>query len=105
MLKRVCAEDEWGKAEVSRGIAEDDPVLGTPGLQGEEQRLDEGRPQKPPEGDASRMGPTWEYGVKLVQGKYVPFHIKCTRQHPDHVNEKRRLDRVTSIIATNRKQG
>ena len=42
------AEDEWGKAEVSRGIAEDDPVLGTPGLQGEEQRLDEGRPQKAP---------------------------------------------------------
>ena len=48
MSRRVCAEDEWGKAEVSRGIAEDDPVLGTPGLQGEEQRLDEGRPQKAP---------------------------------------------------------
>ena len=27
------------------------------------------------------------------------------RQRPDHVNEKRRLDRVTSIIVTNRKQG
>ena len=35
-----------GKAEVSRGIAEDDSVLGNPGLQREEQRLDEGRPQK-----------------------------------------------------------
>ena len=48
MPRRVYAEDEWGKAEVSRGIAEDDPVLGTPGLQGEEQRLDEVRPQKAP---------------------------------------------------------
>ena len=46
--RRVCAEDEWGKAEVLRGIAENDPVLDTPGLQGEEQRLDEGRPQKAP---------------------------------------------------------
>ena len=59
---------------MSRGIAEDDPVLGTPGLQGEEQRLDEGRPpKKPPEGYASRMGPTCGYSAKLVQGKYVPF--------------------------------
>ena len=48
MLRRVCAEDEWGKVEVSRGTAEDDPVLGIPRLQGEEQRLDEGRPQKAP---------------------------------------------------------
>ena len=48
MPKRVCAEDEWGKAEVSRGTAEDDSVLSTPRLQGEEQRLDEGRPQKAP---------------------------------------------------------
>ena len=44
MPRRVRAEDEWGKAEVSRGATEDDPVLGTPELQGEEQRLDEGCP-------------------------------------------------------------
>ena len=28
--------------------------------------------KKPPKGDASRIGPTWGYGAKLVQGKYVP---------------------------------
>ena len=28
-------------------------------------------PKKPPEGDASRMAPTWGYDAKLVQGKYV----------------------------------
>ena len=33
------------------------------------------------------------------------LRIKCTRQHPNHINEKRRLGRVTSIIATNKKQG
>ena len=37
-----------GEAEVSRGAAKDDPVLGTPELQGEDQRLDEGCPQKAP---------------------------------------------------------
>ena len=46
MPRRVRAEDEWEEAEVSRVAAEDDPVLGTPELQGEEQRLDEGYPQK-----------------------------------------------------------
>ena len=46
--RSVFVEDEWGKAEVSSGTAEDDPVLGTLGLQGEEQRLDDGCPQKAP---------------------------------------------------------
>ena len=48
MPRRVFAEDEWGKAEVSSGTAEDDPVLGTLGLQLEEQRFDEGYPQTAP---------------------------------------------------------
>ena len=34
-------------------------------------------PKKPPEGDASRMGPTWGYGTKLVQGKYVPSALNA----------------------------
>ena len=68
----VFVKDEWGKAEVSGGTTEDDPVLGTPRLQRKEQHLVEGCPQKAPGGDASRMGPTWGYGAKLVQGKYVP---------------------------------
>ena len=55
--------------------AEDDPVLGTPRLQREEQHLVEGCPKKPPEGDTIRTGPTWGYGAKLVQGKYVSFAL------------------------------
>ena len=42
---------------------------------------------------------------KTGSGQIRPLRIKCTRQRPDHVNEKRRLGRATSIIATNRKQG
>ena len=34
-------------------------------------------PKKSPEGDASRMGPTWGYGVKLVQGKYIPSALNA----------------------------
>ena len=48
MPRRVRAKDKWLEAEVSRGATEDDPVLDTLELQGEEQRLDEGFPQKAP---------------------------------------------------------
>ena len=34
-------------------------------------------PKMPPEGSASRMGPTWGYGAKLVQGKYVPSALNA----------------------------
>ena len=34
-------------------------------------------PKKPPEGDASRMGPTWGYGAKLVQGKHIPSALNA----------------------------
>ena len=34
-------------------------------------------PKKPPKEEASRMGPTWGYGVELVQGKYVPFALNA----------------------------
>ena len=33
--------------------------------------------KKPLEGDANRMGPTWRYGAKLVQGKYVPSALNA----------------------------
>ena len=34
-------------------------------------------PKKAPEESASRMGPTWGYGAKLVQGKYVPSALNA----------------------------
>ena len=34
-------------------------------------------PKKPPEGSASKRGPTWGYGAKLVQGKYVPSALNA----------------------------
>ena len=32
----------------------------------------------PPEEEASRMGPTWGYGVEVVQGKYVPSALNAS---------------------------
>ena len=34
-------------------------------------------PKQSPEGDASRMGSTWRYGAKLVQGKHVPSALNA----------------------------
>ena len=34
-------------------------------------------PKTPPEEEASRMGPTWGFGVELVQGKYVPSALNA----------------------------
>ena len=34
-------------------------------------------PKQPLEGDASKMGPTWRYGAKLVQGKHVPSALNA----------------------------
>ena len=33
--------------------------------------------KKPPEENTSRMGPTWGYGAKLVQGEYVPSALNA----------------------------
>ena len=35
-------------------------------------------PKKPPKEEASRMGPTWGYGVEVVQGKYVPSSLNAS---------------------------
>ena len=34
-------------------------------------------PKQPPEGNASKMGPTWRYDAKLVQGKHVPSALNA----------------------------
>ena len=34
-------------------------------------------PKKHPKEEASRMGPTWGYGAKLVQGKYIPSALNA----------------------------
>ena len=84
-----CAEDEWSKAEVSRGTAEDYPILGTSGLQREEQRLDEFCPQIAPWRGCEWNGAHVEVRCKIGSRKIRPLH-----QRPDHINEKRRLGGV-----------
>ena len=34
--------------------------------------------KRPPGEEASRMGPTWGYGVEVVQGKYVPSALNAS---------------------------
>ena len=34
--------------------------------------------KRPLEEEASRMGPTWGYGVEVVQGKYVPSTLNAS---------------------------
>ena len=46
-------------------------------LKGKSNVLIKDAPKKPPERDASRMGPTWGYGAKLVQGKHVPSALNA----------------------------
>ena len=102
--KEGICRGRMGKGRNAKGTAEDNPVLGTPRLQREEQHLVEGCSQKTPEGDTIRMGPTWGT-VRNWFRVNTTLRIKYTRQRPNHVNEKRRLDKVVSIIATNKKQG
>ena len=59
---------------MSRGMVENYPVLGTPGLQWEDQRLGEGYPQTAPEGNVSGMEPTGKQGAKLDQENAFPPH-------------------------------
>ena len=38
--------------------------------------------KRPPEEEESRMGPTWGYGVEVVQGKYVPSALNASTNVP-----------------------
>ena len=44
-----------------------------------------------------------EVRCEIGSRKIRPLHIKCIDQRPDHVNEERRLDGVTLILATKQK--
>ena len=72
MPRRVFAEDEWGKAEMPGAQPWMTLSLALQDFKEKSNISLKAAPKKPPEGDASRMGPTWGYGAKLVKDKYVP---------------------------------
>ena len=77
MPRRVFVEDEWGKVEMPG--AQPRMTLSS-ALQDFKEKSNislKAALKKPPEGDASRMGPMWGYGAKLVQGKYVPSALNA----------------------------
>ena len=74
---RVFAEDEWGKTEMPEAQPRMIPSSALQDFKGKSNILLKAAPKKPPEGDANRMGPTWGYGAKLVQSKYVPSALNA----------------------------
>ena len=77
MSRRVFAEDEWGKAEMPGTQPRMTLSSALQDFKGKSSISLRAAPKKPPEGDASIMGPTWGYGAKLVQGKYVPSALNA----------------------------
>ena len=77
MLKRVFAEDEWGKAEMPGAQPRMTLSSALQEFKGKSNISLKAVLKKPLEGDASRMRPTWGYGAKLVQGKYVPSALNA----------------------------
>ena len=55
-----------------------------------------------PKEKASRMGLAWGYSVGVVQGKDITSALNAPT---GHIDRKRPLNSVVSVIATNRKWG
>ena len=74
------------------------------GLKGKNDMSSKAASKALPEEKTSRMGLAQGYGVGVVQGKDVTS-AKCANKRPSHIDGKRLLNSVVSVLATNRKQG
>ena len=70
-------EDEWGKAEMPGAQSWMTLSSALQDFKGKSNISLKAAPKKPHEGDASRMGPMWGYGAKLVQSKYLPSALNA----------------------------
>ena len=93
------------KSKWLRNAAEDNPVLGIPKPRREERHAIKGSPQSAPR-RKDKYNRTCT-GVQCRSGlrKSYHLHIECAHKRPGHVDEKRPLNSVVSVIATNRKWG
>ena len=103
--RRVVAEDKQQKSKWPRGAAEDDPVLGILRPKREERRVIKGSIQRAPRRKGKQNGT--RTGVQCGSGsrKKRHLHIECANKRPGHIDGKRPLNSVASVIATNRKWG
>ena len=103
MARRDVAEDMQRKSKWLRDIAEDDPVLGIPKLRREERHTIKGSPQSAPkrkdEYNRTRTGVQCGSGLR----KRRHLRIECANKRPGHIDGKRPLNSVVSVIVTNRK--
>ena len=93
------------KSKWLRNAAEDDPVLSIPKPRREERHAIKGSPQSDPrrkdEYNRTRTGVQCGSGLR----KSCHLHNECAHKHPSHIDEKRPLNSVVSVIASNRKWG
>ena len=88
-----------------RDVAEDDPVLGIPKLEGKNDMPSKAAPRALPEERASTVGRTRGYSVGTVQGKSVTSALNVLTNVLAALMGKRPLNSVVSITATNRRWG
>ena len=105
MPRRDVAEDMKRESKWLRNAAEDDPVLGIPKPRREERYAIKGSPQSAPrrkdEYNRTRTGVQCGSGSR----KSCHLRIECAHKRPGRIDEKRPLNSVVSVIATNRKWG
>ena len=105
MPRRDVAEDMQRKSKWPRNEDEDDPVLGIPKPRREERHAIKGSPQNAlrRKDEYNRARP----GVQCGSGSRKSCHhrIECAHKRLGRIDEKRPLNSVASVIATNRKWG
>ena len=105
MSRRGVAENMHRKSKWHRDIAEDDPVLGILKPGREERHAIKSSPQSAPrrKDKHSRTRTGIQCGSR--SRKSCHLRIECANKRHGHINGKRPLNSVVSVIATNRKWG
>ena len=101
--RRVVADDKQQKSKWPRDAVEDDPVLGILRPKREERHVIKGSLQSAPrrKDEQNRTRTGVQYGSD--SGKRRHLHIECVNKRPNHIDGKKPLNSVVSVIATNRK--
>ena len=86
-----------------RNVAEDDPVLGIPKPRREERHAIKGNPQSAPRGKDEYNRTRTRVQCGSGSRKSCHLRIECAHKRSSHIDGKRPLNSVVSVIATNRK--
>ena len=103
--RRIVTEDRWRRSKWPRDAVEDDPVLGILRVKREEQHVIKGRLRNAPKRKGEQSGTRTR--VQCGNGSRKKRHllIECASKLSNHIDGKRPLNSMVSVIATNRKWG